>query len=380
MRDSDQRSSTNCKCQVRKGILDLPREIIYDILCRLPNPTESILICGVVCKTWYAITQDPCFINKLGDSHYLPTRLILRPLSVKDISYTPNYLVLVDIENHKARQIPLEKMFRELKITCSCNGFLCMAPEQKLDPVVIYNPITRDHLILPPSDSKSSVLSQEIGLGFDPSTNKYKVVRGYTGLSYRDTMRRFEIISLGEISWRELSTPQFMVVRVGWEVIFLSGALYWTKTEGVNTIVVQLNLSDEKFRNISFPEYYPLSHVSLGLIEIKGIVILVLGSSTAIRFWRIGKGKGEDELSFFLHTCYDTCVRWGGGVSCAFVCQMNDESYLLQVGCRNSQKERRVHLTQYFPDKVKYSNLKLRGLPDCFQTACFKPSLAPVPK
>ncbi|XP_058195353.1 F-box protein At3g07870-like [Rhododendron vialii] len=376
--DSNQRSSTNCKRQVNRGVLDLPHEMISEILCRLP--TESILICRVVCKTWYAITKDPCFINTLGNSHYQPTRLILKPLPYEDIGRTPYYLVLVDMEKHKTRRIPLEKMFQELQITCSCNGFLCMAPPKKLDPVVIYNPITGDRLILPLSNSKSKVSCQVVGLGFDASTNKYKVVRAYTGLSSRRKVRRFEIISLGESSWRELSAPQRIVNRDSSGVTFLSGALYWTMSKGTSTIVVQFDLTDEKFRVISFPRYFSSRHVSLGLIDIRGIVTLVQGDSNTVRLWRIGDGEGEDELSFYFYISYDTHVKWGGGFSCAFLRQINQESYLLQVGYWNSQNERLEHLTQYFPDKVQFLDLKLRGLPDSFKTVCFKPSLVPLPK
>lgn len=377
MEDSNQSCSTNCKRQVNRGFFVLPHEMISEILCRLP--TESILACRVVCKTWNEITQDPGFINILRKSHYQPTRLILKPLPANDFDSTPNDLVLVDMENHITRRIPLERKFRELQVMCSCNGFLCMAPQKKLDPVVIYNPVTRDRLILPPSNSKSVVLRQEVGLGFDPSTNKYKVVRAYSGLSCRRKVRRFEIISLGESSWRELTAPQRIGTLDVWGVIFLSGALYWTMRKGTSTIIVQFDLSVENFRFVSFPRGFSSRHVSLGLIDIRGIVNLVQGDSGAVKFWRIRHGKGEDELSFLLQNYYDTHVKWGGGFSCAFVRQMDKESYLVQVGYNNSQNERREHLSQYFPDQIQFLDLKLQGLPDNFRTLCFEPSLFPVP-
>ena len=102
---SNRRCSTSNYGQASKGTVDLPMEIISEILCRLP--IESILTCKVVCKTWYGVTRDPCFVNKLCNSHFQPTRLILKPWPCEDISDASSHLVLVDIEEHKARRIPI---------------------------------------------------------------------------------------------------------------------------------------------------------------------------------------------------------------------------------------------------------------------------------
>lgn len=198
MTDSKRKSLTNCNDQLNRVVVDLPEEMVSDILSRLP--IELILICRIVCKRWYAMTREPSFINKLSNSRYQPTRLILKSLGNID---TPNHLLLLNIEEHKTRHIPIEKMLVDLQIMCSCNGLLCLASDKNLDPVVIYNPITRERVILPLSNSKSVIYYQQAGLGFDPSTDKYKVVRSYTGFISMHKVGRFEIISLGESSWNK---------------------------------------------------------------------------------------------------------------------------------------------------------------------------------
>ncbi|KAL6973506.1 hypothetical protein U1Q18_027693 [Sarracenia purpurea var. burkii] len=375
--ESKRRGSSNSHGQLNRGIVDLPEEIISNILSRLP--TETILICGVVCKTWYTMTQDPCFIKELIGLQNQPTRLIAKALPGTEIKDTLSHLVLIDIEKRKTRRIPIEKMLEDLQIMCSCNGLLCLASRKKLDPVVIYNPITRERVILPPSNLKSSVYRHEVGLGFDPSTGNYKVVRAYTGFSCRRKVRKFEIISLGESSWRDLNAPRSILNRDGWGVVFWKAALYWTMNKGISTIIVQFDLSDEKFRVISFPRYFSSRHVSLGLIEVGGHLTLVQNNSSVVKFWRITENEVGQDPSFCLQDTFDSHVKWGGGFCCSFVCQMDQESYLLQVGFWDCQHQFRENFTQYFPEKIKYSSVELQGLPESFKTVCFKPSLVPLP-
>lgn len=367
MTDSKRKSLTNCNDQLNRVVVDLPEEMVSDILSRLP--IELILICRIVCKRWYAMTREPSFINKLSNSRYQPTRLILKSLGNID---TPNHLLVLNIEEHKTRHIPIEKMLVDLQIMCSCNGLHCLASDKNLDPVVIYNPITRERVILPPSNSKSVIYHQQVGLGFDPSTDKYKVVRSYTGFISMHKVGRFEIISLGESSWRELSPPLSIVNRDIWAIVSCNGALYWTMNKGIS-IIVQFNLRDEKFRVVPFPDSFSASHVSGGLFEVWGYLTLVQNDCSMIKFWRIIDNV-DGELSLSPQDTYDTHVKWGG-LHCAFVCQMKQESYLLHVGFWNSRHQRQEHLTRYFPEKIQNLNLEIPGLPGNFKPVCFKPSL-----
>ncbi|KAA8542573.1 hypothetical protein F0562_023725 [Nyssa sinensis] len=147
MVNSSRRNLTGGKSQVSNGMVDLPLEIISDILIRLP--IESIMSCRVVCKSWYGLTQDPNFINMhLSRSNYQPNRIILH-------NYTGNHLLLLDTEEHKIKRNPIQNMLLNgHQVMCSCNGLLCIASYYKLDPVFICNPITGKHMVLPSTDSK----------------------------------------------------------------------------------------------------------------------------------------------------------------------------------------------------------------------------------
>lgn len=153
---------------------------------------------------------------------------------------------------------------------------------------------------------------------------------------------RFEIISLRESSWRELSPPLSIVNGDIWAIVSCNGALYWTMNKGIS-IIVQFNLRDEKFHVVPFPDSFSASHVSL--FEVGGYLTLVQNDCSMIKFWRIVDNV-DGELSLSPQDTYDTHVKWGG-LYCAFVCQMRQESYLLHVGFLNSRHQRQEHLTLF---------------------------------
>ncbi|XP_052179616.1 F-box protein At5g49610-like isoform X2 [Diospyros lotus] len=343
--------------------------MLFEILHKLP--IESILTCRAVCKTWKDHIRDPWFIEEVGNSCHQSMRLILKSLP-------GSHLTLLDIEGCRTRQIPIDEMLEVLQIMCTCDGLLCMASALNLDPVVIYNPITRERVILPSSSSSEQpISSHEVGIGFDPSSNKYKVVRAYTISEGR--VKRFEIISLGERSWRRLNAPEGIVDCDGSGVVFYKDALYWTMNGGHSTLIVQFNLSHETFHMVSFPDYFPSDHASLGLIEVGGCLTLVENTGSVIKLWRLTTANATGDNPYFsLLDTYDMHVNWGRS-SCEFVCALNQESYLLQVGFRNSRDRRQEYLTRYSPEEIQYSNLGIHGLPPSFKIVCFKPSLRPLP-
>lgn len=99
-------------------------------------------------------------------------------------------------------------------------------------------------------------------------------------------------------------------------------------SKGITTIVVQFNLSNEKFRVISFPASFSPSHVSLGLTDIRGIVALVQCNSRAVRSWKIRDGKGEDAL-YFLPRWQLWCTREVGWRIVICIRSSNEQRVLL---------------------------------------------------
>ncbi|XP_059643037.1 putative F-box protein At3g16210 isoform X2 [Cornus florida] len=376
MVDSKRRSSTSFNGQVGKGVVDLPLEIISDILTRLP--IESILACKLVCKNWYDLTRDPAFVHlQLSRS---PTRFVIDPA----LSRVANdfYLLLLDAEEPKVKRFPIErKVLKGARIVCSCNGLLLITPDLKLNPVVIYNPITRQRMILPSLlDCKGKLRSHQAGLGFDLSTGRYKVVQEYRKI--RSESNRFVILSLGENSWRELSAPPGLLDWDwdGWESLFWNGALYWkmVKTDlqgNCNIGILGFDLSDEKFQIISFPKNFTSPGPAFDLLDLDGRLTLVEHEydTNMMKLWRLVGNKIGD-FSFCLQQTFDTHVRWNDDLFCEVISGLNQNGYLLYVVFKNDESKR-SHVTKFFPQMAQYKQLDLPLIPDWFWICRFKPSL-----
>ncbi|XAR63833.1 hypothetical protein NMG60_11023937 [Bertholletia excelsa] len=377
MMASKRANTTNCNGQDNSVAANLPEDIISDILARLP--VESVLVCKVICKNWYAVTRDPCFIKKVSNSPQQPSQLIIKTVPGGNEDDPPCHMLLHNIEGQTTRQIPIDRMIAELQIMCSCDGFLCMASPYFLDPVVIYNPITGDRLVLPSSGSVSGISHQAVGFGFDPSTEKYKVVRAYT-ISGKE-VTKFEIISIGEKSWRELCTPRVLAKREGVRAVCWDGALYWTMKKSFVTTIVQLDLRDEKFRYIKFPnaDHVMPCNDSFGLIEVGGCLTLMQAEDCFLSALKLMETRDGENPAFRLEGTYDMHVTYGRSMTCEILCQLKPRRYLIHVGILLRGK-RQEHLTQFLSDEENYLIYDvIPGLPSCFSALCFKPTLLPLP-
>ncbi|XP_059644702.1 F-box/LRR-repeat/kelch-repeat protein At2g27520-like [Cornus florida] len=383
MVDSKRSCSAKLSGRVSKGLVDLPQEIISDILSRLP--IELILTCRIVCRSWNHLTQDPDFVNlQLSRSNYQPT-LIIEPLPASGINFTVDHLLLLDAE-HKIKRIPIESMLlEEYEIMCSCSGLLCLSPITKLDPMVIYNPMTRQRMILPSLDCEAIrshedgfLRSHEAGLGYDLSTGRYKVVREY---KYGNESSRFEILSLGESSWRELSAPHSLndCYWDGSPSLFWNGALYWKiikdSNGDCNISILAFDLSEEKFQILSFSNKFSFPWSSCDLLDLDGRLTLVEHKydTNMMKLWRLS-GKKVGDFSLCLEQIYDTHVKWTSEMSPMVISGLNNNGYLLCVTLWKDGAQR-TYITRYFPQNAEYWHLDIPVITELFNTYSFRPSL-----
>ncbi|KAA8541070.1 hypothetical protein F0562_025033 [Nyssa sinensis] len=226
---------------------------------------------------------------------------------------------------------------RYLSIMGSCNGFLCMASERSPNPVIICNPITREQICLPESVPDFSFFDHHIGLGYDLSTMKYKVVRMYMENS---EFNRFWIITLGESSWRQLDAPYRVLF---WGIvgpIYCEGALYWIIDKVSHSVgneyILVLDLSDEEFRtimnpsNIRMPMYNPnLYDGNLQLLNLAGIITLIEDECRLMHVWRVISNRGRNYMVHH-YTC-DMYVRWNVFSRPVLVSMLGEDSFLLEL-------------------------------------------------
>ncbi|XP_062170105.1 F-box protein At3g07870-like [Alnus glutinosa] len=372
------RRLSNHSCGVQNGAFYLPPEIICEILSRLP--IEAILRCKSVCKEWSRLTEDPHFINLQRDraNNQLP-RLILQ----SHYKVSLQNLLLLDTERCNIRKIPFKKMqlpscskykLNRFRLVCSCNGLLCIALSDEIDPVIILNPITRESVILPSPERRIRAVSNQIGFHFDPSSGKYKVVRECRSMGNHKHIS-IEIITLGESSWRELSAPVPVKFNQG-RAVFWNGAFHWkiedSDYRSGDKCILGFNISDEKFYTIS-------CHVKFGvqnyeLLVLGGCLTLVEHDVHLMKIWKVSGTKSQGFYLSFQCT-YDTHVRWNNSLFYSVIWKTSHDSFLLKVTHSDSKARLNQHLVQFFPEKALYSPLKIPGLPPNFSSVCFKPTL-----
>ncbi|XP_026420360.1 F-box protein At3g07870-like [Papaver somniferum] len=259
----------------RFKIEDLPKEMIPEILSRLP--TESVLECKLVCKSWRDIIHFPSFSQKhlnhltsAGDSGKLSFVFLSRyPTNINPI--TGQYLMLeeftyaeYDENSHEAPfnrkvRIYINLPFYRHSFAGSCNGLICLDSWHKdiYGATYIFNPVTREYVILPTSEG-SNYWS---GFGYIPSTNEYKVVRIYNSLGDSNVrLRSIQVYTLGSSTgWRNVGTMdrtmQFYRKDAG---AFVNGALYWADEEGT---ILAFHLADEKFSKLPSPPWFTRSEI-----------------------------------------------------------------------------------------------------------------------
>ncbi|XP_042511106.1 F-box protein CPR1-like [Macadamia integrifolia] len=317
------RMGSDCINGGNTKLADLHLDIIFNIFSRLP--VDTLIRLRSVCKLWNKLIRDPEFIElHLRRLIHIPPSPVIIALATGFLDRRRSLFLVDGIEegDWRGREIQVEYLLdNRLDLVGSCNGLVCMAPEQNFDSIFICNPITGESLRLPESNLADGFISfgprtaPRIGFGYDHSAKKYKVIRFW----YNEGKLAGEIITLGERSWRNLDIP--VTNGGGWfgnypTELFLNGFLYWIiKREGVefrrgDEFILAFDICREKFCILDFP-WPPLEtrYELLQLININGsfaIAIENYGQSQMYfgvvisKIWRL---VGSKDMGFSLEQC-----------------------------------------------------------------------------
>ncbi|PIA62923.1 hypothetical protein AQUCO_00200736v1 [Aquilegia coerulea] len=242
------------------------------------------------------------YVTKLMSNHFVP------------VSYTtrPNTFFLINKKKCMKISDPYIDLSYSYKIAGSCNGLLCLVSDSD-EPVLIYNPITRESQTLPKQCYRKFRYDGPLyGLGYDSFSQKYKVVCVYNTYKklYNEEMTVGEIISEGEACWRKLEIP-FQIQFEGMpETVFVNEAFHWiidrdyqySRGNSCPELILALNICDEKFHTFKFP---PVEFPdSLSLLNFEESLAIAeynrLGSEA--RVWkRVGTGTYDQLL--YPYTC-----------------------------------------------------------------------------
>nr|XP_023885717.1 F-box/kelch-repeat protein At3g23880-like [Quercus suber] len=201
-------------------MVHFPSDLHFDIVSRLP--VKSLLRFKCVSQLWCNMIDDP----SLAYMHL--TRSVEEPkmLILDHQTKNPDTSRFTEVAGGFLKaDMKLVTKFAKSKacfLESCCNGLLCFAKIYGDRVLVLFNPLRQEVIALPPHRA-SYTKKSKYGLGFDSSTNTYKVVRVFSrGGSFN---MGADVYTLGTSSWRPISKGPLCLLAG--RPIFACGALHW---------------------------------------------------------------------------------------------------------------------------------------------------------
>ncbi|KAF5187011.1 F-box protein cpr1 [Thalictrum thalictroides] len=258
---------------------------------------------------------------------------------------------------------------REFVIAGSCNGLVCLWNYS--DGIVVCNPATQELVNAPYHDYDGlpddvEVLS-DVGFGYDPLTNTYKVVR----FDIPDPdfgVCKVYVYALGTKEWKKISTP-FQLSYCYGKPPFVNGALHWMKmryfsatTDKAQTVdsIISFDVGSEEFRELPWiPESIvkQIKFFSLGTLQGYLSVFSSSYDEGLYDIWSM-KDYGVKESWTKLYSIYPgvESVRWVQPL----VIRNNGEIFLELQKYMNTNRK---HYMYAYDPRNKSVNAYVRGFP-----------------
>ncbi|OWM75433.1 F-box protein At3g07870 [Punica granatum] len=367
------------------GMERLPREIILDILSRLP--VTSIIRFRLVSRAWRELARDPL----LPEAQLARTARFEPFLIFHCDSPIRNDLYFAKLLAHDRSAKVLTRKFHppfwhnmaEFEVVGSCNGILCLADSLYKESIYLYNPFTGDHRLLP---RPKQYPNQEAAFGFgvDQKTGEYKVVKVvyYTKSTSAPTRTRriayqlsdLQVLTVGrDRDWRSLGKVPYQIARRPSEAL-LCGRLHWVTRPRRYRRLVSFDLSEERFEEVPVPGAGPLNWCNYQLMVLGGsLSAIVYCYHGRIEIWvmkvygekdswakefnigaHVPKGLRQQSLNLPSKICRSLTGRVRA------LCMLEDSGEILL-----EYKGRA--LVAYDPKKGKFRDVLYKGTPPWFQ-------------
>jgi F-box interacting protein len=252
-----------------------PTDILFDIFSRLP--IKSLLRFRRVSPLWCCIIDDPFLehMHRLRRIEEPKVLLIDLPAQEPDSMLREDGAFLRFTANSKVCNI----------LEGYCNGLLCFTKKVhgfQISPLFLFNPARQEVVEVPlpcmeDDDRAAAPCKRKYGLGFDCSTNTYKIVAVFEGFDLCA-----QVYTLGGGSWRAIKGPPCGLFESG-KPIYARGRLHWDVNGDVEgKKIVSFDVHQEEFGFISRPKLSSCDH----LVDLKGeLAIVDLSSEELIEIW-----------------------------------------------------------------------------------------------
>ncbi|KAB1208693.1 hypothetical protein CJ030_MR6G006735 [Morella rubra] len=379
---------TSCRLE------SLPSELIHEIVSGLP--VSSLVQFKSVCSAWRMLSRDPDLVNmhttRMAENN--PCLIFHCDYPIRNQLYFVELPVCIDKkEKVKKLRVPFWAAMPEFDVVGSCNGLLCLSDSLYSDAIYIYNPFTRDYLVLPKS---MQYCNQEVvfGFGFHPTTKEYKVIkiiyyrkedRGYRrAFRLTNTNSEVQIFTLGCSNWRSMGKVAYHLLQPLSQVL-VNGRLHWVtrpRRYSPRRSIISFDLADEQFQEVPTPDCNTLNRRKYHLVVLGGCLsaavycnygkleIWVMREYGVKESWikklNIGnyvpKGLEKDVNQSFKISKIITKGRF-----VRVLCLLKNAEILLEYKSRA--------LVAYDPVSGKFKDLTFQGIPKWFQAVVHVGSL-----
>ncbi|XP_058185599.1 F-box protein At3g07870-like [Rhododendron vialii] len=270
-------------------------------------PVKPLVRFKSVCKNWYALIQNPSFVSlhcNRAAAENTDCVLVKRSLNGGGkgsitLSLVPNETSTQDIV------ISSTDLDNELRLLGHCNGVVCLSGLAFNQTIILCNPSIREFRVLPQSSYKTDHFSN-LGFGFDPYTNDYKVVKFEFRHIYSSIDETIEIYDLSTDSWRKVVLDSSFGFGLNFKYSSCSswnGDFYWFACgPSGDRKIIAFRMSNEVFDVIPVPEVCSLDNS-------RERRLFVLNDSLALVLYTSGW-----ELSSHLEKCFDIWIMEEQGV------------------------------------------------------------------
>ncbi|KAI3908203.1 hypothetical protein MKW98_029504 [Papaver atlanticum] len=273
----------------------LPEDIILNIFSRVPF--ESLFECRLVSKTWNYFISHLSKVNSASSNSKVG---FISLNMLQNLKFQLLYLEYDETHNNeqhlrisKINHPPISRVhywlfmisgvnapYQKIKsvIIGSSNGLICLSIPRNgyfgvfNDPLYIFNPVTREYLLLPICSENCLNGRNVFGFGYNDKTNEYKVVRIYYESEEHTERGQVQVYTLGAgTGWRnkreiacslQTNNSYSPGMNVDGEVYWLhQGILKKDSVAGQimgsnEGRILAFNLADEVFRLLPNPPYY----------------------------------------------------------------------------------------------------------------------------